>query len=260
MVRRVSGVQELRLLTLSEDGSQLLMASADGDEQFALPVDAALRAAVAPRPAPTPFAAATPRHAAAGAEAPSDDNPPAIGPREIQIRVRAGESPSELAAAFGMSLERVMRFAGPVLDERQGIAGEARRSRARRPAADGGESRNVLFGETVDARFRAHGIDADIVRWDARRRDDGEWLISASWYGGESTHTAEWLFSRTSRTVTPLDDAAVDLLSDKPIRPVTPPPAPASRPGTTSCSASSAETEGSEPQPRQDQLPGKVGR
>jgi hypothetical protein len=80
-----------------------------------------------------------------------------------------------------------------------------------------------VFGEAVDERFRAHGIDAESVTWDARRRDDGEWLVAAHWLGGEATHGAEWLFSRIARSVTPLDDTASDLLSDRPIRPVLPP-------------------------------------
>jgi hypothetical protein len=147
----------------------------------------------------------------------------AIGPREIQMRVRAGESPTDLAAATGMSIERVMRFAGPVVDERCRIADEARRARARRSTIEGAEAKVVVFGEAVDQRFVAYGIDTDSVTWDARRRDDGEWLVVAEWLGGEATHSAEWLFSRGSRSVTPMDDAAVDLLSDRPIRPVAPP-------------------------------------
>jgi hypothetical protein len=107
------------------------------------------------------------------------------------------------------------------MDERIRIADEARRARARR-GTETGESKLVIFGEAVDERFRAHGIDADSVSWDSRRRDDGEWLVVASWLGGEATHSAEWLFSRSSRTVTPLDDTATDLLSDRPIRPVAP--------------------------------------
>src|SRR5439155_26481807 len=81
----------------------------------------------------------------------------------------------------------------------------------------------VVFGEAVDERFGAYGIDAEKVSWNSLRRDDGEWLVIAGWLRGEATHTAEWLFSRTSRSVTPLDDAAADLLSDRPIRPILPP-------------------------------------
>ena len=54
----------------------------------------------------------------------------------------------------------------------------------------------------MDERFRAYGIDPDTAGWDARRRDDGEWLVAASWVGGADTHTAEWLFSRAARVQT----------------------------------------------------------
>ena len=209
-------MRHLRFVTLVEESNQLLVETIDGSEQFTLYVDAALRDAAQadlprlpapPRPTPTPQVVV---------EAP-------ISPREIQVRVRAGESPDALATSFGMPLDRVMRFAAPVLDERQRITDEARRARARRTAAEGSESKVVQFGEAVDARFRAHGIEADTVSWNARRRDDGEWLVVAEWLGGEATHEAVWLFSRAARSVTPIDDTAADLLSDRPIRPVAPP-------------------------------------
>jgi hypothetical protein len=206
-------MRELRFVMLTEDGERIVVETADGDERFTLPLSAALRVAVE---AATPRPMAPP---APPAEPTADE--PVISPREIQVRVRAGAAPQDVANEYGLSLERVMRFAGPVLDERARIADEARRARARR-GTDSGDSRLVLFGEAVDERFRAHGIEADSVRWDARRRDDGEWLVIASWLGGESTHAAEWLFSRTSRTVTALDETAADLLSDRPIRPVVP--------------------------------------
>ena len=140
-----------------------------------------------------------------------------IPPREIQVRVRAGEAPAALADEAGVSIDRVLLFAGPVLDERSRMAGEARRARARRSMPEG---QLVTFGEAVDERFAAHGIDPASVRWDSYRRDDGQWIVSAGWRGGESERTAEWSFSLASRSVTPLDETASDLLSDRPIRPV----------------------------------------
>jgi hypothetical protein len=245
-------MRQLRFVMVTEDGDQLLLETMDGAERFVLTVDGALREAAQPdvprlTPAavdqPTtpiafePLPAApepVPHPAPAAAEPAPEPAPPLaaaggitgeapITPREIQIRVRAGESPEQLAEAFGMSLERVMRFAAPVVDERLRIADEARRARARRSGGpEGSEGKLVQFGETVDARFRAHGIEADSVTWNSRRREDGEWLVVAEWLGGDARHTAEWLFSRSGRSVTPLDDTAADLLSDRPIRPVAP--------------------------------------
>jgi hypothetical protein len=217
-------MRQLRFVTLTEDGNQLLVETADGLEQFALVLDAPLREAAQTDPAPQPFAPRpTPAPVPALGLQPEPVVEAPIGPREIQVRVRAGESPDALAAAYGMSLEKVMRFAAPVLDERGRITDEARRARARRTGAEGSESKVVQFGEAVDSRFRAHGIEADTVTWNARRRDDGEWLVVAEWLGGDATHEAVWLFSRAARSVTPIDDTAADLLSDRPIRPVAPP-------------------------------------
>jgi|KBSSwiStaDraftv2_1062776.scaffolds.fasta_scaffold08079_6 hypothetical protein len=186
----------------------VVLETVDGQEQFVLLVDSAMRDAVrADLPRPN---GGTP--------------PPArISPREIQTRVRAGETPETLAAENDMTLERVMRFAGPVIEERSRIAGEAKRARARRD----GEGLPVPFGETVDERFTAHGIDPSSVRWDAKRGEDAQWVVSATWIaadglGGETDRTAEWSFALGPRQVTPIDDTAGDLLSNRPLRPIVP--------------------------------------
>jgi Protein of unknown function (DUF3071) len=214
-----STMRQLRLVTLADDGSHLVMQAADGDEMFGLPVDPVLRKTVG-----TERPAAAPRTVglvpAPGSVTVTETGEAPIGPRDIQVRVRAGESPEQLADTYAMSLERVMRFAAPVVEERARISGEARRARARRNTTDG---QVVVFGEAVDDRFGAYGIAADTVTWDARRRDDGEWVVVATWPGTDATHSAEWIFSRSSRSVAPIDDAAADLLSDRPIRPVLPP-------------------------------------
>lgn len=193
----------------TERGS-VVLATTDGHEQFELAVDQALRDAVTVAPAakaPTP----TP---------PRPNSEPKISPREIQMRVRGGESPQALAESYGADLAWVERFAGPVLAERTRMADEARRAKARRSTTDG---QTVVFGEAVDDRFGAHGIDPATVRWDAHRREDGQWIVSAHWIGGQNERGAEWTFHLSARTVAPIDDAAADLLSDRPIRPVVTP-------------------------------------
>jgi Protein of unknown function (DUF3071) len=106
-----------------------------------------------------------------------------------------------------------------VIEERSRIAHEARRAKARRSTTEG---QTVVFGEAVDDRFNAHGIDPGAVRWDAYRRHDGQWVVTASWLGGDTEQVAEWVFHLTARNVTPVDDSAADLLSDRPIRAITP--------------------------------------
>jgi Protein of unknown function (DUF3071) len=204
-------------------GGQVVVATSDGSERFALEVDQALRAAVTDVPA-----VRAPR---------TDSAPPAteprISPREIQVRIRAGEQPAVLAEACGAGLDWVLRFAGPVLSERARVAAESRRAKARRRSDTLDEGQLVVFGEAVDARFAAHGIDPVDVRWDAYRREDGQWAVTAHWIGGEREHTAEWVFQLSSRTVAPVDDTAADLLSDRPIRPLLPPAEPEPTPALT---------------------------
>lgn len=214
-------MRQLRFAGPAEDAGHFVLESVDGLDRFRLINDDALRTAVAAATAfpssgqtQTPPQASTPAPQRDGAE---------IGPREIQVRVRAGESPQDLADSLGVPLERVMRFAGPVVDERLRIVDEARRARARRTGREGTENAAVVFGEAVDDRFSAHGISPIDVSWDSRRREDGDWIVEATWRGGDSTHSASWAFTRSSRFVNALDDTATDLLSDRPIRPITPP-------------------------------------
>jgi len=215
-------MRELRFVMPSEDDSHVVVEASSnvGFERFRLPITEELRAAVRPapsepeaepesrRPMPTPQVSEEP------AEEPET---PAISPREIQVRVRAGELPEQIAETFDASLEWVMRFAGPVIEERGRLTDEARRARARRSTTD---AQTVIFGETVDSRFSGHGIDPFLVQWDSHRREDGQWIVTAHWVGGDTERTAEWAFNLSSRTVTAIDETASDLLSDRPIRPV----------------------------------------
>ena len=131
------------------------------------------------------------------------------------MKVRGGDSPEAIAEAYGADPDWVLRFAGPVVAERSRMADEARRAKARRSTTEG---QTVVFGEAVDERFAQHGIDPQSVRWDSHRREDGQWVLSAHWVGGQADRRADWTFHLSGRTVAPLDDTAADLLSDRPIR------------------------------------------
>jgi Protein of unknown function (DUF3071) len=195
-------MRELRFVGPGEGGNHVIVETSDGEEAFSLPIDEDLRNAVQGE-------APTRREVRTGQ--------PPVTPREIQVRVRAGESPQDIADEAGMSLDRVLLFAQQVLDERARIADEARRARARRNTADG---QLVEFGAAVDARFSAHGIDASQIRWDSSRGADGHWVVTAGWRGGDVERMARWSFALGTRTLTPLDETAADLLSDRPIRPI----------------------------------------
>lgn len=230
-------MRELRFVGPGGDGEHFVVETLDGDEQFRVQVDPELdeqfRLLVDPERGV----------GSAGQQAtPSQVPEITLSPREIQTRVRAGADPAEVAAEVGVAVERILLFATPVLEERSRITGEARRARARRSTTEG---QLVQFGEAVDGRYTAHGIDPTAVSWDSYRRDDGVWVISATWRGGDSDRTAQWAFTLATRTVTPLDETATDLLSDRPIRPVVRavPDPPAGGRGNDTDDASSQDAE-----------------
>src|SRR6478735_12289429 len=105
-------MRNLRLVGLSADGRQVVLVDDTGAE-FATPADDRLRAAL--------------RGDRARLGQLEIQMESALRPRDIQARIRAGESPEAVAAIAQMPMERVMAFAGPVLAERDHIASLAQR-------------------------------------------------------------------------------------------------------------------------------------
>jgi hypothetical protein len=200
-------MRPLRLVGPGEDGT-LILETPDGAEQFALPVDDALRTAIRPTP---------PEPDPTGKETAID-----LRPRDIQMRVRSGEDPQDIADEAGTTVERVMRFAYPVLQERIRVVDEARRARARR----GSDGQLVPFGELVDTRFAVNGIEPTAIAWNAFRRPDGGWSVTAEFTVDDKPLLARFSFALVNRTVSALDDIAADLLSERPIQALIPPPLP----------------------------------
>ena len=110
-------MQELRLVAVSEDGSYAILAVPGRSGRFLLPIDDRLRTV-----AKGQFS----RLAQYEIEV---ENP--LRPKEIQDRIRAGETADEIADAAGIPPDRVRRFEGPVLAERQYRAQEAQRATIR---------------------------------------------------------------------------------------------------------------------------------
>jgi SHS2 domain-containing protein len=183
-------------VALSDDGKSLILAAegegADSDERFELPVDDRVRAA-----ARGDSRRLTQIDVDLGTELP---------PRVIQARIRAGETPEQVAAASGTRVERIMRFAHPVLQERARVAEQAREARVRLSEGTPAASLQRFLNE----RLRLIDADVDSVTWDAHRSDDGGWLVTAAWTAGESAGTTRWSFDLPSRTVTPHDAGTLD--------------------------------------------------
>ena len=190
-------MQDLTLVGLSKDGKQLVLVS-DSGEEFALPADAKLRAALRGD------------HARLGQLEIQMES--ALRPRDIQARIRAGETPEKVAAAANTSVEKIMGFATPVLAERAHIAERAQRSSVRRKA---GEGPSKLLGDAVAERLRERNLSPDSVEWDAWRREDGRWTLVADYRSGEKARHAEFLFDAPGRYVMAEDDEARWLVGER---------------------------------------------
>src|SRR6476659_7801322 len=148
-------MQELRLVAVSEDGSYAVLAVPGRGGRFSLPIDDRLR---------TVARGQFSRLAQYDIELESP-----LRPKEIQDRIRAGETADEIADAAGIPIERVRRFEGPVLAERAYRAQEAQGATIRRPG-DSGPGRRP--GEVLAERFRDLGADMEEAQWDSRKRAD----------------------------------------------------------------------------------------
>ena len=146
-------------------------------------------------------------------------------PRHIQMAIRSGMTSQEVADRYGVDLARVERFEGPVLLERQHIAERARNTSLRRP-----EGLRPLI-DVVTERLDQRGDDSASLEWDSWRRDDGRWIVEATWLalgsdiGEDSMSTATWLFDNVGRTIVPNDAAARSLVDTEPVEQAPPPPA-----------------------------------
>ena len=206
-------MQDLTLVGLTEDRSKLVLVS-DSGEEYALPADAKLRAALRGD------------HARLGQLEIQMDS--ALRPRDIQARIRSGETPEAVAQAAQTTVDRIMGFAGPVLAERAHIADRAQRASVRRKA---GEGPARVLGDAVAEQLRSRNVDPDSVEWDAWRREDGRWALVADYRHGERSKHAEFVFDDPGRFVVAENDEARLLLGEQPVKkPAAPRPAePAAR-------------------------------
>jgi hypothetical protein len=187
-------MQELRLVAVSEDGSYAILAVPGRSGRFLLPIDERLRTV-----AKGQFS----RLAQYEIEV---ENP--LRPKEIQERIRAGETADQIADAAGIPPDKIRRFEGPILAERQYQAEQAQRVTIRGRGDSGPGPR---LGDVVAERLTAAGASPEAAEWDSRKRPDGNWQVRLQFALGGRTGTAEWVYDARRRHVTPDDDQAVRL-------------------------------------------------
>ncbi len=186
---------ELRVMAVTGDGDRLVLRAPDGQEFF-LAIDDRLRAAVRGD-----------RARLGQIEIELDAQ---LRPKDIQARIRAGQTAEQVADAAGIPLERVRRFEGPVLAERAFMAERAQNTQVRRS----GETHGPKLGDVVRERLAQRDPDLDSVQWDSWRKDEAVWTVRMSFRIAGLPYEATWSFDPPRRLVHPVDDEARLLSSD----------------------------------------------
>ncbi|MFI9486531.1 septation protein SepH [Promicromonospora sp. NPDC052451] len=181
-------MDELELVRLHEDGERLVLVARDG-AQSTLPITDALRAAIR---------GDRPRMESIRAQEES-----ALRPREIQARLRAGETVEQLAEASGLPVEHVRRFEYPVISEREHSI-----SRVRAKAVLTDDDGATTLGEVADERLRSRGVRPDDARWSATREGTHPWIVQVEFTAAERPRVARWSLEPRGGFVEALDDEA----------------------------------------------------
>jgi pyruvate/2-oxoglutarate dehydrogenase complex dihydrolipoamide acyltransferase (E2) component len=195
-------MRALRVVGYGEDGV-VILEDPDRRERFTVPADERLRAAAR---------GDVQRLGQMSMELESQ-----LRPREIQSRIRAGASVEQVAAAAGVPLQRIERFAYPVLLERSRTSEMARQAH---PVREDGPDLRTL-DEVVEHTFGLRGQEYSQVEWDSFRGEDNKWVVALSWSVGRSEMTARWTYHPGAHggTVTALDEHATDLVDGHLSRP-----------------------------------------
>jgi hypothetical protein len=178
-------VRELHVVALSEDGRHLVLGPSKGAAKGShrVRLDARLLAAVRGE-----------------LDAQHDHD---LSPKEIQARLRAGETAEQIAASAGMALTRVERFAGPVAGEMARVVDQARDAYVVR----GRLGRSVVpLGKAVTA-----ALAPETGTWTTHREDDGRWRVQLAWTARGRARTASWLFDPHTRALDAVDPASAAL-------------------------------------------------
>ncbi|HEY7723372.1 MAG TPA: septation protein SepH [Pedococcus sp.] len=202
-------MQDLRLIGVHEDGQHLLLADPEGN-RYRVPLDEPLRAA-----------ARRDRPRLGQLQIEMDGS---MRPREVQSLIRAGASAEEVAERSGWPVEKVRRYEGPVLAEREHVAGLARTVTLR--GRGGSQGSAPTLAARVGQRLSGRGVDPAVVEWDSARDDEGAWTVILTFPAGGRQRQARWLFDVPARTVTAIDDEARWLSEDDSSGAQTPIPAP----------------------------------
>jgi len=141
-----------------------------------------------------------------------------------------------VAAETGWPLDKVTRYAEPLLGERAYVAEQASAVEISRSRGGATLHQSVCVKVDVDP-------DTDSVSWDSYRNPEGRWVVTA-FHDGSAIGT--WLYEEAGRTVHPQDESARALMGGGPAVVADP---PADSPAEDSSAAVADEATNDDPAP-----------
>lgn len=193
-------MSELRLTGKTEDGNHLALVDNEGNT-FSVRISDTLRATVN-QPRLT--------------SVPASDAAETMSVKEIQRRLRAGESFEQVAREGQITVEKVERFSGPIMQEREYILDRARELVMRKDAYRS----DLTFSDVVFAKLSPRGVDTDQISWNTWRLPDGIWHIELHFPNRDGSGVATWNFDMTRRALEASDANGAWLLDEElPARP-----------------------------------------
>jgi hypothetical protein len=131
--------------------------------------------------------------------------------KEVQARLRAGETLGSIARTTDWSIEKIEKFSGPILQERAYVIGLALVAQLRK------EKHSPTLSVATISQLAPRGVDMEIVEWNTWRLPDGRWNIVLAYPTKDGgTSEANWSFDLINRTLEAVDDGAIWIAGEEP--------------------------------------------
>ena len=186
---------ELRLDGRTDDGLYLSLRDQEG-EQYSVRISDTLRATVNQQ----------------RLNSVPDNEEPSISIKEIQRLLRTGQTSEHISREYNVSIEKIERFAGPILSERIYIIDQAQQIVVRKEI----DRDPVTLIQTITSRLAPRGIDASTLSWDTWRLENGTWTVELHYPQTGGVGVAQWSFDPLLRSLTSMDENARWMMGDDP--------------------------------------------
>ncbi len=186
-------MRDLRTVGRSEDGESLELHDLDGNE-FSLRITDHLKSLVN-QPSPSTLRTV------------NENAVDEISIKEIQARLRSGESMESIADSGHVSLEKVERYSHPILQERSYIISLAQKAELKKL--------KVTLLDAVTEKLAPRGVEMKNCEWNTYRNDDGTWQLLLEYPTRDGRGSAEWRFEVIKRRVDSDDDGARWILGEE---------------------------------------------